>query len=242
MNSSRYGYDVVKWEETTDAEGNVSWGESENGFDEQHQFNLRAIYSFADIADVGVSLQFGLLNGTNVGEDETGNHYALSAHMKNSLANFTLYSQFTYYSHNISDDIQWKTGDLIPMGAYNFAWPVASEGMIPALSLRYEGIPTDSISWLNSVTPYVEWSTIIKSVEDFNDSTLVTIGASWTVRDALYIYSDIGLSNGNSFVGNRTEDGEKEGYGNIYTGAGDVGANGNNAWNWRLNFNFGYYF
>ena len=240
--SSRYGYDVVKWEETTDDDGNVTWGDSENGFDEQHQVNLRAIYSLAEIAEVGASVQFGLLKGTNVGDDDSGNHYALSAHMKNSLSNFTLYSQFTYYNHNITDETPWKTGDLIPMGAYNFAWPVASEGMIPALSLRYEGIPTDSISWLNSVTPYVEWSTILKTVETYNSSSLVTIGASWTIRDSLYIYSDVGLSNGNSFVGHRTSDGEVEDYANIYTGAGDVGANGNNSWNWRLNFNFGYYF
>ena len=240
--SSRYGYDIVKWEETADSEGKVTWGDKENGYDEQHQLNLRAIYSLADIADVGASFQFGLLKGTNVGVDDSGNHYALSAHMKNSLANFTLYSQFTYYNHNITDDTPWNTGDLIPMGAYNFAWPVASEGIIPALSLRYDGIPTDSISWLNSVTPYVEWSTILKSVEDYNSSTLVTIGASWTIRDSLYLYSDIGLSNGNSFVGHNTSDGEKEDYANIFTGAGDVGANGNNYWNWRLNLNFGYYF
>ena len=242
LNSARYGYDVVKWEETTDSDGNVTWGDGENGFDEQLQVNLRAIYTLAEIADVGASLQFGLLNGTNMHEEQTGNHYALSAHMKNSLSNFTLYSQFTYYSYNIPDDTSWNTGDLIPMGAYDFAWPVAAEALIPALSLRYEGIPTDSISWLSSVTPYVEWSSIMKTVDGFNDSTLVTIGASWTVRDALYIYSDVGLSNGNSFVGHRTSDGEKEDYANIFTGAGDVGANGNNAWNLRLNLNFGYYF
>ena len=36
--SSRYSYDVVKWEETADAAGNVEWGAGENGYDEQHQF------------------------------------------------------------------------------------------------------------------------------------------------------------------------------------------------------------
>ena len=46
------------------------------GFDEQHQVNLRAIYALENIADVGVSLQFGLLKGTNVGSDDSGNHYA----------------------------------------------------------------------------------------------------------------------------------------------------------------------
>ena len=242
--SSRYSYDIVKWEENANADGDVEWGVDEdgNGYDEQHQFNLRAIYTLADSADVGVSLQYGLLKATNVGDDDSGNHYAVSAHMKNTVADFTLYSQFSYYAHNIAEETPWGTGDLIPMGAYDFAWPIASKGMIPALSLRYGGIDTSGISWIDSVTPYAEWSTILKTVEDYNASTLVTVGASWTVLGALYVYSDIALSNGNSFVGNRTDDGKKEGYGNIYDGAGDVGANGNNAWNWRLNFNFGYYF
>jgi len=240
--SSRYSYDVVKWEEKADTKGNVEWGAGENGFDEQHQFNVRAIYALENIGDFGVSAQYGLLKGTNVGNDDSGNHYAFSAHAKNSFADFTLFSQFSYYAHNITDETPWGTGELIPMGAYDFAWPVASKGLIPALSLRYGGIDTSSISWIDSVTPYAEWSTILKTVDDYNASMLVTVGASWTVLGDLYVYSDIALSDGNSFVGNRTSDGKKEDYSNIYEGAGDVGANGNNALNWRLNFNFGYYF
>ena len=240
--SSLYSYDVVKWEEKADAKGDVEWGAGENGFSEQHQFNVRAIYAIENIADVGASLQFGLLKGTNVGTDDSGTHYAVSAHAKNSFADFTLFSQFSYYAHNITDKTPWGTGDLIPMGAYDFAWPVASTGLIPALSLRYGGIDTSSVSWIDSVTPYAEWSTILKTVENYNPSTLVTLGASWTILGALYVYSDLALSDGNFFVGHRTADGKKESYGNIYTGAGDFGANGNNAWNWRLNFNFGYYF
>ena len=235
--SSRYSYDVVKWEEKADEKGTVEWGAEENGYDEQHQFNLRAIYTLADSADIGISLQYGLLKGTNVGDDDSGNHYAVSAHMKNTVADFTLYSQFSYYAHNIAEDTPWGTGDLIPMGAYDFAWPVASKGLIPALSLRYGGIDTSGISWIDSVTPYAEWSTILKTVEDYNASTLVTVGASWTILGALYVYSDVALSDGNFFVGN-TEDN----YNNIITGVNHVGANGNNMWHWRLNFNFGYYF
>jgi hypothetical protein len=235
--SSRYSYDIVRWKEKADAAGTVEWGAGENGFDEQLQFNLRAIYALENIADVGVSLQFGLLKGTNVGKDDSGNHYALSAHMKNSFADFTLFSQFSYYAHNITDKTPWGTGDLIPMGAYDFAWPIASKGLIPALSLRYGGIDTSSISWVDSVTPYAEWSTILKTVDDYNASTLVTLGASWTVLGALYVYSDLALSDGNFFVGNTGD-----AYGNLLTGVNHVGANGNNTWHWRLNFNFGYYF
>ena len=232
--SSRYSYDVVRQNTKVDSTGVVNEDEDkntedyENGFDEQHQFNLRAIYSVENIADVGISLQYGMLKGTNVGEDDSGSHYALSAHMKNSFADFTLYSQFSYFAHEITDDTFWGTGDLILMGAYDYPSLVASKGLIPSLSLRYGGIDTSAISWIDSVTPYAEWSTILKTVEDYNASTLVTVGASWTVLGALYVYSDIALTDGNFFVGNQ--------------GSNNFGANEDNVWNWRINFNFGYYF
>ena len=221
LNSSRYAYDVVKRKVEDD----------EHGYDEQHQFNLRAIYAVENIADVGVSLQYGLLKATNVGDDESGSHYALSAHMKNSYANFTLFSQFSYYDHIIADKTPWGTGDTILMGAYDFPDEVASNGIVPAVSLRYEGINTSSISWLDSVTPYVEYSSIFKTAEDFNPSTLITVGASWTLFGSLYVYSDFAFSDGNPFVGN--------------DGAGNLAANEDydeKKWNYRLNLNFGYYF
>ena len=235
--SSRYSYDIVPWEEKADSDGKVEWGAGENGYDEQHQINLRGIYTLKKVADVGVSVQYGMLKPTEDIVDDGANHYAVSAHMKNVFSDFTLFTQFSYFAHNITDETPWGTGDLIPMGAYDFAWPIASKGMIPAFSLRYNGVDASGISWLNSVTPYIEGSTIMKSVEGFNNSALVVLGASWTLFGALYTYSDFALSNGNSFVGN---DGDT--YDNIYTGAGDYGANGNDTWNWRINFNFGYYF
>ena len=63
------------------------------------------------------------------------------------------------------------------MGAYDFAWPVASKGLIPAVSLRYGGIDTSGISWIDSVTPYLEASTILKPGTDYNPSMMVILGA-----------------------------------------------------------------
>ena len=57
-----------------------------------------------------------------------------------------------------------------------------SEGIIPALSLTYNGINTSGISWLDSFTPYIEWSSVLKPADGFDDSTLVTIGAAWTLN------------------------------------------------------------
>lgn len=61
-------------------------------------------------------------------------------------------------------------------------------------------------------------------------------GALWS-WGGLYIYTDLAVSNGNLFVGNKGDN-----YGNIYNGIGHVGANGNDRWNARFNINVGYYF
>ena len=217
LESSRYAYDVVRR------------GSDEVGFEEEHQFNLRAIYALEGGTEIGGSLQYGLLQGTNVGNDDRGDHYALSGHMKNDFGAFTLYSQLTYYVYNITDEAPWENGDLvIPMGAYNYADLVASEGLLPALSLRYNGVDTSGVSWLDSVTPYVEWSSILKLADGFNDSALATVGAAWTIG-SLYMYSDLAFSDGNYFVG-------------FDSAGGDFGVNEDDSWNWRLNFNFRYYF
>ena len=217
LESARYAYDVVR-----------TGDEVEIGFEEQHQFNFRAIYTLESGTELGGSLQYGLLQGTNIDGDDSGEHHALSGHMKNDFGGFTLYSQLTYYVYDITDATPWGTGDLIYMGAYNYADLVASEGIIPAVSLRYNGFDTSGASWLDSVTPYVEWSSILKQADGFNDSQLVTVGAAWTIG-ALYMYSDVAISDGNYFVG-------------FDSAGGDFGSNEDDSWNWRLNFNFRYYF
>ena len=66
----------------------------------------------------------------------------------------------------------------------------------------------------------------MKPADGFNDSTLVTMGAAWTLYGALYVYSELVFSDGSFFVGSN----------------GDFGANDDNAWEWLLNFNFSYEF
>lgn len=233
--SSRYSYDPVKWNSEASSEGDVNSGFRENGFEEKHQFNLRLIYSTESIGDMGMSFQYGKLEGTNV-DDSGADHLAVSAHAVTPLRDFTLFSQVSYYRYDITDDTPWGTGDLIPMGAFNFAWPVASEAWVPAVSLRYNGINTSNISWLDSVTPYIEWSSILKDRGDFNNSSLWVFGALWYWAK-LYIYTDFAISDGNFFVGDKGDN-----YGNIYDGVNDFGASGNNRWHKRFNVNVGYYF
>ena len=232
--SARYSYDPVKWNKGVTSEGDVNSAFGENGFEEKHQFNLRLIYSTESIGDMGMSFQYGKLEGTDV-DDSGADHLAVSAHAVTPLRDFTLFSQVSYYRYDITDDTPWGTGDLIPMGAFNFAWPVASEAWVPAVSLRYNGINTSNISWLDSVTPYIEWSSILKDRGDLNNSSLWVFGALWYWAK-LYIYTDFAISDGNFFAGNKGDD-----YTNIY-GVNDFGASGNDRWHKSFNVNVGYYF
>ena len=239
LNSTRYSYDAVRWGESIDADGNVSYGGEHNGFDERNQLNLRAIYSFADTAiptDVGVSLQYGQLKGQRI---EDGSHWAASAHMINRMGPLTVASQLTRYEYDVDSDNPWGTDKLIPMGAYDFAWPAATKAWIPAVSVSYL-METPQISWLDSVLPYIEYSSIVKDESAFNDSQMWVAGAAWA-SGGWYIYSDLAYSNGNYFVGNEANGGGTDNYGRI-DGVGDFGVNGNDKWNYRFNLNLGYYF
>ncbi len=231
--SARYSYDPVKWNSGATSEGDVT-DFGENGFEEKHQFNLRLLYSTESIGDMGMSFQYGKLEGTNV-DDSGADHLAVSAHAVTPLRDFTLFSQVSYYRYDITDNTPWGTGDLIPMGAFNFAWPVASEAWVPAVSLRYNGINTSNISWLDNVTPYIEWSSILKDRGDFNNSSLWVFGALWYWAK-LYIYTDFAVTDGNFFAGGKGDD-----YTSIY-GVNDFGASGNDRWHKRFNVNVGYYF
>ena len=258
--SIRYDYDVVKWDSLVDPDtGKRTSGSCNCGFQEQHQFNLRAIYAVEDIGEFGTSFQYGKLDGTNIPDNDDGNHYALSAHTKNPIGDFTLYSQITYYEYDITDNTPWGTGDLIPMGGYNWSWLVASRGWVPAVNLRYNGLDVPAIwpSLLSSIqpesiTPYIEWSSIIKlahvpmgipDVGDkrvagnaFNDNSLLTLGAAWA-KGGWYIYTDWVFSTGNLFVGSYPNN-----FKNIYDTGTANGASGRDDMQQRFNINFGYYF
>ncbi|MGD9257086.1 MAG: hypothetical protein PVG29_04650 [Gammaproteobacteria bacterium] len=232
--SARYSYDAVKWRSGLDENGDILGAEA-NGYEERNQFNARAVYSFDHPAwptDLGVSLQYGQLDGKRTDDGDT---YAASIHAVSQYGNFQLAAQLTRSYIDIDDDNALGTDELIPFGAYDFAWPVATDVWIPAVSLSYR-YDTPALGWLDYVRPYLEYSNIVKENDDFNDSELVTAGAAWA-NGGWYIYTELAYSNGNYFVGDEGDD-----YSNIFDGVGDFGANGNDSWNARFNINFGYYF
>lgn len=233
--SARYSYDAVRWNVAVRDDGTIDFNAPTNGFRESHQVNIRGIASLEDMvvpSEFGGSVQYGRLSGY---ETDSGDMYAASLHMRNFFdGGFTLGTQITYYEYDISADNPWGTDELLPMGAYDFAWPVATRAWIPSVALSYFHEATN-IDWLDSVTPYIEYSSIMKRADGFNDSEMLIIGAAWA-RGGWFIYTDFAYSNGNYFVGDRGDD-----YSRV-DGVGDFGVNGNDRWNYRFNINFGYYF
>ena len=231
--SARYGYDAVKWAFAIEPNGDVVDAPA-NGYEERNQFNLRAIYQLENgpvPTSVGFSMEWGELDGKRA---EDGHHWAVSGHMVNTLGDFTLATQLTRYQYDV-DDSGLAAPNLIPLGAYDFAWPVATQGWIPAVSLSYR-LDTPNIPWLSYLKPYIEYSSIVKDNSAFNNSELFILGSAWASGN-WYIYSDLAYSNGNLFVGDTDDN-----YSNIYQGIGDFGVDGNDKWNYRFNLNLGYYY
>lgn len=234
--SARYSYDIV------------DNGSPYSHYEERNQVNARGIYSLSDLpapTDVGVSLQWGELKADETFAEDSDS-YAASVHTKSTLGNWGLMLQLTSYQYDadykdsaVDADGMPLVDDLITMGAYDFAWPVASEGVIPAVALSYTWTP-EKIEWIDSITFYNDYSIILKdgnapSGAELNDSALNVTGMA-IANDGWYIYVDYAYSDGNYFVGNEGDD-----YSTI-EGVGDFGANGNDTWNGRFNINFGYYF
>jgi len=214
-NAARYSYDAVE-----DEEG--------DGYKEEHQFNIRAIYpvQMGDIkTDLGASLQYGQL-GASGGDRDDGDHFAGSIHAVNKFSNWTLAAQLTYYDYDV-ENADGSSADLVNFGAYDYYTGVAAEAWVPAVSLSYY-LETPQIDFLDYVIPYVEYSSIMKEESDFNDSEMWIFGAAWA-RGGWYIYTDLAYSNGNDFVGDESD-------------WSRFGENLDDEWEYRFNINFGYYF
>lgn len=234
--SARYSYDLV--------DNDTMYG----AYEEEHQFNVRAIYAIpmgeGAKSELGASLQYGLM-AADEARAEDADAYAASLHNKTTVGPWALMLQMTSYMFDadykatMADDGTMVTpnNDLIAMGAYDFAWPVASEGMIPAVALSYTMKP--GVEWIDSMTFYNDYSVILKDGQtedgtDFNDSAMNVTGVA-IASGGWYIYVDYAYANGNYFVGNEGDD-------YAANSVGDFGVNGNDDWNGRFNINFGYYF
>ncbi|MGC9452283.1 MAG: hypothetical protein ACP5I4_12650 [Oceanipulchritudo sp.] len=222
--SVRYSYDVTN--------------ESKMGYKERNQLNARVrmpVELGEDVtSEVGASLQYGQLDSE--GEHDDGDHWAASLHAVTSVGNWRIATQLTRYKYDLDEDQPLGTDKLVQFGAYDFPTLVAADAWIPAVSVSYYH-ETPRLPWLDYVIPYVEYSSIIKKADGFNDSELVTIGAAWG-RGGWYIYTEFAYSNGNDFVG----DGSQISSDGSVDWTQRFGANPNDDWQYRFNLNFGYYF
>ncbi|NLG34185.1 MAG: hypothetical protein GX548_02395 [Lentisphaerae bacterium] len=234
--SARYSYAVVD-EDVADIPG---------AYRETHQINARAVYSIEKLkTDIGVSAQVAMLDAQDARAGNSESH-AFSVHSKSAFGPVGVMLQLTSYNYDVDyargADGVTPSGDLINLGAYDFAWPVASRGLIPSVALSYT--LEKPISGIDSITFYNDYSVILKdgaiTGRDFNDSALNVTGVA-IARGNWYLYVDYALSNGHLFVGN---EGDDYGDGKSISSAsvGDFGVNGNDTWNGRFNINLGYYF
>ena len=235
--SARYSYDVVEDDSYLSA---FTHGRAYASYEERNQVNLRGIYTIetGDITtEAGISLQWGQLKSqTNEADDSDATAY--SVHTKSSWGPWTLTLQLSHYDYD-ADYNFGANDDLIAMGAFDFAWPVAAEGTIPAIALSYTWKP-NQIDWIDSITFYNDYSVILKDGEqlngsDFNDSAMNVTGMA-IASGGWYIYVDYAISDGNYFVGN-----DDDTYAS-FADVSDFGINGRNDWDARFNINFGYYF
>lgn len=220
--ADRYSYDIV-----TNGNG--------DGYEQRNQVNLRGIYStkLAGVdSEIGFSLQYGQLKGEGVNAagnpTDDGDMQAASVHLVNKWGQYTLASQLTSYEYKVDRISGLAQGEILA-GAFSFPTAIATKATVPAVSLSYL-YNTPNIPWLNYVVPFVEYSTILKDQDAFNDSELYTIGAAFSTPGGWYTYAEYATSNGNDFIGS---DG---GFNSRF------GSNPNRVRNHRFNINFGYYF
>lgn len=235
--SARYSYDIV---DDPSVLSLYEYGDSYAAYKERNQLNARGIYTFetgAVTTEAGISLQWGQLKSqSDMVDDATA--YAYSAHTRSTWGPWVLMLQLSHYDYN-ADYTSGANDDLIAMGAYDFAWPVASEGTLPSIALSHTWEPA-GIDWIDSITFYNDYSVIMKNGETldgraFNDSALNVTGMA-IASGGWYIYVDYAMSNGNYFVGN-----EDDTYA-TFSEVSDFGVNGFDDWDSCLNINFGYYF
>ena len=220
--SARYSYDIV------------DNGSPHAHYRERHQFNARAIRRFElgsdQTLDTGLSLQAGRLEADpRFAEDSCA--AAGAVHGKWNRGPWEVIAQLSAYDfHARYRPGSGLSNDLIGMGAYDFEFPVASRGLLPAVSVAHTIEP--DIAWIDTITFYNDFSIILKDGRDefgtpLNDSAMNVLGAAFA-RSGWYIYVDWALSDGNYFVGDEA-----------FT---NFGANREQEWQSRFNINFGYYF
>jgi hypothetical protein len=244
------------------ASGSVNWGGPGAGrysYDitpsdsipvrELNQFNLRAAYHITENIEVGGSAQIG--QNYNSVNDDAELSTAFAGHIVANFAGFNFKGEYVNYNYAATD----KNGDdvnTIPMGAYGFPYPVATEANMYVAGLAYN----IDVEWgpISSVQPYVDFTLIDKVNKDFED-TYHLIPGFLVSAGPIYAYFDFAMGKNQPWLTDnfgvglgqgRTYDMSADSDMDYYTE--DPELNGKPvpvddlSWNTRFNINIGYYF
>jgi len=214
--SGRYSYDIVQDYGDIELDGETTT----MNLRELGQGNLRAAWNVTEGTEVGASGQVGGIY--NAVLDETEIAWAAAGHINSTLMEkLNLQAQYIYYDYAAKAD---NGEDLaaVPMGAYGFAEMVAAQGHLISAGVAYTISFEDAI--LDYIQPYVDFSVLSKTEENFNDSYLIVPGAL-IASGPIYSYFDVATGKNHNWLG-----------GSLAEGADDA------PWNIRVNWNIGYYF
>ncbi len=207
--AGRYSYDVVPMEGLSLRELNT--------------FNGQLKIKLNDDWELGAAGQFGQLYNSVLEEGEWTN--AFVGHIVGNFSNFNLKTEYIKYDYTAKADNGEDT-DLVYMGAYGFAYPVATEAALYVAGLAYS-IPVE-IGPISNIQPYVDYTFIDKVNEDFNDTHHLIPGFLVTAG-SIYTYVDLALGKNQPWLTDSFGLGLGEGVEDP-------------DWNYRFNINFGYYF
>lgn len=190
---------------------------------ELNQFNARIAYDITDDIEIGASAQMGQLY--NSVQDESDWTTAFAGHVMANVAGISFKGQYIMYDYTATDDNGDET-DIIPMGAYGSAYPVATQANMYTASIAYP----ISVDWgpISSISPHVDYTFIDKTNDDFYDTQHLVPGVLITAG-SIYTYIDYAMGKNQPWLTDNFGTG-------LGTGVKDPD------WNSRLNVNIGYYF
>lgn len=218
LSDSRYAYDVASID--LDGDGNLNLRNKEI-----NQLNGQLKYLFGDKIKqkIGASIEYGGLY--NLDTEEIGYHYALAAHYELKLERFETKAQISTYKYEAKNP-EGQPSDKIALSAFGAPYLIAAKATSYTLGLSY-ALPVD---WgiISQIKLYNDFGYLDKSVDEFDDSIMNTIGMMLTVGQ-IYTYIDVATGKNQAWLGSN------------WTNAFASG-NTKEGWETRFNINIGYYF
>ncbi len=201
----------------------------EQGNFERNQFNLRLAYVFGKDTDYssefGISGEIGQMKNTFVEND--GDRWAGAIHYVGYYNNWNFYAQGTRYEYSPVNP-EGVDDRTVLMGFFSDQRLVAAKATTLVGGVRRFW----DIDWwlLDKINAYVEYSTVLKDVAEFNDSKLFNPGVVFQAGP-FYVWMDFLMAQ-NAWFFNDSQ-------ANSGPGAGSINPD---KWEFRYNFSLQWYF